>query len=355
MLLLSAVKMALDGCVFILTAKLSCTQAKLTKSIKKAGGVVGVKVCPKTTHLLASEEGLKSSRKKAEDAKAKGVPVVTEAFLEAAEAAGSWRNVKDPKCFLASAPGSGGDGGKADGAAKDTSRKRGARRAAAQDAAADGPEPRKKRARRGRGAAASAASAGPLDGKEVAISGRLHQTKAVVTRRVEDLGGEVVNSVHDGVDLVIVPADAVSGASVAAKISAARDHDIPCVALELLDDVEASGSLTPALIAKHKHDMGTGAKVKQSKAADKGKGKAAAKATGKGRATAKAKVKDRDDDEEEDKSRHVKTVAKGRIPLDDALPDDVKRKFHVLDEGGVAWDAMLNQTNVANKCVVARG
>ncbi|GKU86868.1 hypothetical protein SLEP1_g1339 [Rubroshorea leprosula] len=55
--------------------------------------------------------------------------------------------------------------------------------------------------------------------------------------------------------------------------------------------------------------------------------------------------------EKEDDSkggRVVTAIKKASVVLDQGLPDDIKAKYHVLQQGDDAYDAMLNQTNIGD-------
>ncbi|KAK7277759.1 hypothetical protein RJT34_22776 [Clitoria ternatea] len=53
-------------------------------------------------------------------------------------------------------------------------------------------------------------------------------------------------------------------------------------------------------------------------------------------------------EEEKEKEKLVTATKKGAAVLDQFLPDHVKTHYHVLQLGGEVYDAMLNQTNVAD-------
>lgn len=56
-------------------------------------------------------------------------------------------------------------------------------------------------------------------------------------------------------------------------------------------------------------------------------------------------------EEKEDDSKIEKVVTamkKSAVVLDVGIPDDVKERYHVLQQGDGAYDAMLNQTNIGN-------
>ena len=54
---------------------------------------------------------------------------------------------------------------------------------------------------------------------------------------------------------------------------------------------------------------------------------------------------DNSNNKSKSKSKMKKLIMKGKAPVDEHFP--FKDSFHVWEENGVVWDAMLNQTNIS--------
>lgn len=172
--------MSCEGLVFAISGKLSRGRNEIKSAIEEAGGVVKSSVTKDVTHLVANSEGGKETAK-ATAARAKGVEVVDEAWLE--------------------------------------------------DKIGAPPEPPAKKPKKTAKKKEEENEEGPFAGFVFAIAGKLSRGRAEIKADIEARGGVVKSSVTKDVTHLLA-----EGGKETAKITAARDKGIAVVDEAWLDE-----------------------------------------------------------------------------------------------------------------------